>query len=382
MSASQDAYERRCEWGEHGVELLAPAADAIVIVDVLSFSSAVSVAIDRGGTAIPHRWKDASAAERARARGALLAGPRGSGFSLSPASMLELPEGASVVLPSPNGSTLSLATGSTPTYAGCLRNARAVARAASRHGRRVAVVPAGERWTDDCLRPSFEDLIGAGAILRWLPGAPSPDARAAMAAFESASDDLEAALRGCASGRELIGIGFEEDVVLAAQLEVSAHAPRLEGEAYVRETPDPEPTPPGLVVRAYHESDESEVAALWEDAFPGSPAHNAPGPAIARKLRVQRDLFLVGLEDGRVVATAMAGDDGHRGWLYFMATARGARGRGHARRLLAEVESLLRRRGCVKLNLQVRGGNEEVAGFYERQGFVREDRLSFGKLLR
>ncbi len=123
MTASQTAYQRRCEWGEHGVELLAPDVDAIVIVDVLSFSTAVSVAVDRGGAAIPHRWKDATAAERARAKGALLAGRRGSGLSLSPVSMLELPEGASVVLPSPNGSTLSLATGSTPTYAGCLRNA-------------------------------------------------------------------------------------------------------------------------------------------------------------------------------------------------------------------------------------------------------------------
>lgn len=241
MSASQDAYERRCEWGEHGVALLAAAADAIVIVDVLSFSTAVSVVIDRGGEAIPQRWKDASAAERAHARGALLAGPRGSGFSLSPASMLELPEGAAIVIPSPNGSTLSLATGSTPTYAGCLRNARAVARAAARHGRRVAVIPAGERWPDDRLRPSFEDLIGAGAILRALPGAPSPDAEAAMAAFEAVADDLEAALQGCASGRELIGIGFAEDVALAAQLDASPHAPRLEGDAYVRETPEVEP---------------------------------------------------------------------------------------------------------------------------------------------
>ncbi len=103
--------------------------------------------------------------------------------------------------------------------------------------------------------------------------------------------------------------------------------------------------------------------------------------AIRRKLRVQRDLFLVGVEAGRVVATAMAGFDGHRGWVYYMATARRARRRGFGSRLLAEVESRLRARGCTKLNLQVRGGNEEVAGFYERQGFAREDRLSFGKHL-
>jgi 2-phosphosulfolactate phosphatase len=77
------------------------------------------------------------------------------GYTLSPASLRSLPMGSSLVLPSPNGATLALATGSTPTFAGCLRNARAVAEAASRHGRRVAVVASGERWADGSLRPAF-----------------------------------------------------------------------------------------------------------------------------------------------------------------------------------------------------------------------------------
>jgi 2-phosphosulfolactate phosphatase len=381
MSTAQTGYDLRCEWGEHGVVALAPECDAIVIVDVLSFTTAVSVAIDRGALAIPHRWQDESAGERAQALGALLAGPRGSGFSLSPLSLLDLPEGSKIVLPSPNGSTLSLGTGATPTYAGCLRNARAVARAAARHGRRVAVVPAGERWPDESLRPSLEDLVGAGAVLRELGGTRSPEAETTVAAFEAAFGDLEAFLLASVEGRWLTARGYEQDVVAAADLDASAYAPRLLDGAYTRESPPPEDGESGLVVRAYREADETDVALLWSEAFPGSPSHNEPHTAIRRKLRVQRDLFLVGLEDGRVVATAMAGFDGHRGWVYYMATARRARGRGFASRLLAEAESRLRARGCTKLNLQVRGGNEEVAGFYERQGFTREDRLSFGKHL-
>jgi 2-phosphosulfolactate phosphatase len=381
MSTSQTAYDLRCEWGEQGVAALAPESDAIVIVDVLSFTTAVSVAIDRGAEVIPHRWRDDTAGERAQALGALLAGPRGSDFSLSPLSLLDLPKGSTIVLPSPNGSTLSLATGSTPTYAGCLRNARSVARAAAVHGRRVAVVPAGERWPDDSLRPSFEDLVGAGAVLRELGGSRSPEAEVAVVAFEAATDDLEGLLRASVSGRELIELGFGEDVVLTAGLDASARAPRLRSGVYTGEDPPVEDPDSGLIVRAYRETDEAEVTALWDEAFPESPSHNEPHTAIRRKLRVQRDLFLVGLEGGRVVATAMAGFDGHRGWVYYMATSRRARRRGFGSRLLAEAESRLRARGCTKLNLQVRGGNEEVAGFYERQGFAREDRLSFGKHL-
>jgi 2-phosphosulfolactate phosphatase len=381
MSTAQTAYDLRCEWGEHGVAALAPKSDAIVIVDVLSFTTAVSIAIDRGAEAIPHRWRDDTAGERAQALGALLAGPRGSGFSLSPVSLLDLPTGSKIVLPSPNGSTLSLSTGTTPTYAGCLRNAGAVARAAARHGPHIAVVPAGERWPDDSLRPSFEDLVGAGAVLRELGGTRSPETETTVAAFEAVSDDLEAFLLASAEGRWLIERGYQQDVIAAAELDASAYAPRLLEGAYTRESPPSEEDGSDLVVRAYREADEAEVALLWAEVFPGSPSHNDPQADIRRKLRVQRDLFLVGLEGGRVVATAMAGFDGHRGWAYYMATAGRARRRGFASRLLAEVESRLRARGCTKLNLQVRGGNEEVAGFYERQGFSREDRLSFGKRL-
>ena len=97
----------------------------------------------------------------------------GDTYSLSPAGLLEIPAGTRLVLPSPNGSTLSLATRGTPTLAGCLRNSRSVAAYAGRLGRRVAVIPCGERWPDGSLRPAVEDLVGAGTIISRLRGSKS-----------------------------------------------------------------------------------------------------------------------------------------------------------------------------------------------------------------
>ena len=143
---SQGEFEVRCEWGLHGVKSLAPISDVVVIVDVLSFTTCVDIATANGAVVFPYRFRDDSAGDYARARNALLAGPRGAAdgtYSLSPAGLLEVPAGVRLVLPSPNGSTLSLATGAAPTLAGCLRNSRAVAARAARIGRRVAVIPCG-----------------------------------------------------------------------------------------------------------------------------------------------------------------------------------------------------------------------------------------------
>ncbi len=218
----------RCEWGERGVAHLAPISDAIIIVDVMSFSSCVSIAVSRGAVIFPWRWKDESSYEFAKTIGAQVAGRRGqSTYSLSPRSLLEVPSGLRLVLPSPNGSTLTLSTAGTPTYAGCLRNARAVAAAAMTHGSRIAVIPAGERWKeDDSLRPAIEDLIGAGALIQHLKRNRSPEADCAVAAFESANRrGLGAILRECSSGKELIEMGFETDIDLIAQLDADSCAP-------------------------------------------------------------------------------------------------------------------------------------------------------------
>ena len=107
-------------------------------------------------------------------------------------------------------------------------------RAARQSGATFGVIPAGERWPDGTLRPAVEDWIGAGAVLAQLPGQPSPEAALAIAAFERAAGNSLEVLEQCSSGKELIGRGFSTDVALAAALDVSNTAPRLENGAFVR----------------------------------------------------------------------------------------------------------------------------------------------------
>ena len=235
---NQGEFDIRCEWGLHGVETLAPISDVVVIVDVLSFTTCVDIATANGAVVFPYRFKEESARDFARVRGALLAGPRASSnpFSLSPASLLAIPAGARLVLPSPNGSTLSLATGATPTLAGCLRNSRAVAAYASTVGAQVAVIPCGERWPDGSLRPAVEDLIGAGAIITRLAGSKSPEAQTAQAAFESSQPDLPRVVFACASGKQLALRGFQLDVGHACRLNCSDSVPLLRNAAYRDQT--------------------------------------------------------------------------------------------------------------------------------------------------
>lgn len=154
-------------------------------------------------------------------------------YSLSPQSLTRIPPGFRIVLPSPNGATL--AARPTPVLAGCLRNARAVAEAAQKFGPKIAVIPAGERWLDDhSLRPSFEDLVGAGAIISHLSGKLSPEATSAVSAFQNARKGLFEYLRQCSSGKELIELGFPEDINLASQLDASNSAPILIEGAFMR----------------------------------------------------------------------------------------------------------------------------------------------------
>ncbi len=240
MYFDQASFDSRCEWGAAGVDLLAPTSAAIIIVDIFSFTTAVDVAVARGARVYPFRWKDERAAGFARQKGALLADASRrdpSGFSLSPASLLRVKPGMEIVLPSPNGATLSLASGAVANFAGCLRNASAVAGAAfaaaqAAGSRRVSVIPAGERWPDGSLRPALEDLIGAGALLNALPGARSPEAEAAVAVFLSFRSRLFETLAACSSGKEAASRGSFRDVELAAELDVSQSAPRLIAEAY------------------------------------------------------------------------------------------------------------------------------------------------------
>ncbi len=218
----------QCAWGYMGLSAGLAQAAAVVIVDVLSFSTSVDIAVGRGARVYPFRGSPEEAAALAEARGAVLASrDRHRGFSLSPHSLLGLPPGASLILPSPNGGLLSASTGGVPTFCGCVRNATAVARAAASCGAPILVVAAGERWPDGSLRPGAEDWLGAGAIIHGLPGRRSPDAALAEAGFLAGRDDLLGLLQSCASGQELIERGCAPDVRLAAELDVSRIAPRL-----------------------------------------------------------------------------------------------------------------------------------------------------------
>ena len=239
MFYDQTSYAIRCEWGLRGLEALAPLSDVLIIVDVLSFSTCVDIATARGAVILPYPWRDASANAYAKAKNALLASrarrPADGEYALAPSSLLYIPPETRLVLPSPNGATLSRAAALyAATLTGCLRNAAAVARHAQTQGETIAVIACGERWGQGHeLRPALEDWLGAGAIISHLSGDKSPEARAATAAFYDARDDLAHVVKTCASGRELIERGFEADVDLAAQLNASSGVPRLVDDAYV-----------------------------------------------------------------------------------------------------------------------------------------------------
>lgn len=244
----QTGYQLRFGWGPNGLRRLAPVADVVVIIDVLSFSTSVDVALGRGAVVLPYRWHDGSEDAFAEENNAKVATKRAApgAWSLRPSSLVELPEGTRLVLPSPNGSALAFAArdaGAAAVMVGSLRNASAVAAAAAEH-ETISVIAAGERWKGSVgpLRPAIEDLFGAGAILDALlqtdrSGAASlngersvsPEARTAIAAFRDAKPELADRLRTCGSGRELIDKGFAADVELAADLNVSAIAPTLDG---------------------------------------------------------------------------------------------------------------------------------------------------------
>jgi ribosomal protein S18 acetylase RimI-like enzyme len=136
-----------------------------------------------------------------------------------------------------------------------------------------------------------------------------------------------------------------------------------------------------LEIRPYEDGDENGVVALWREVFPDAPPWNDPRGDIRRKLGVQRELFLVAVNEDGLVGTAMAGFDGHRGWVHLVAVSPRHRRRGIGAALMKRVERDIVRHGCGKLNLQVRETNRDVIEFYERLGYKIEDRVSMAKRL-
>ena len=134
------------------------------------------------------------------------------------------------------------------------------------------------------------------------------------------------------------------------------------------------------VLRPFRVEETDIVVALWERCGLTRP-WNDPRKDVERKLRMQPELFLVAETDGGVVGTAMAGYDGHRGWVYYLAVQPDLQGRGIGRLLMAEVERLLLGLGCPKVNLLVRSTNDRAVAFYERIGYRPDASLSLGKRL-
>ena len=133
------------------------------------------------------------------------------------------------------------------------------------------------------------------------------------------------------------------------------------------------------VVTTYTDDRFDGVRALWEEAFPNDPIWNRAAVAIPAKLSVQPELLLVAVQGDQVVGSAMAGYDGHRGWLYAVAVLSAFQRQGIGRLLVQEAESRLGALGCGKINLQVRTSNEAVIEFYRRLGYAVEERVSMGK---
>lgn len=230
MIYNQNEFDIRLEWGLRGIEELAPISDVIIIVDVLSFSTCVDIATKNGAIICPYRWKDESAIEYAKTLNAELADFKRKftdGFSLSPTSLMYIKPSTKLVLPSPNGSTLSLSTGSIPTLCGSLRNAKAVATYAKKYGNKISIIASGEQWKDKSLRVAFEDLVGAGAIISHLTGDLSPESKTGLTIFENTKATLLSDIKKCSSGKELLERGFEKDVLLACDLNSSDNVPVL-----------------------------------------------------------------------------------------------------------------------------------------------------------
>lgn len=141
-----------------------------------------------------------------------------------------------------------------------------------------------------------------------------------------------------------------------------------------------DPRSDSLIIRPFQPNDESALVALWQRCSL-TRAWNDPHKDIRRKLAVRPDWFLVGLLGDEVVGSVMAGYEGHRGWINYLAVAPELRRRGLGRALMAEAERLLMAAGCPKINLQVRSTNAEVIAFYQSLGYAIDDVVSLGKRL-
>jgi 2-phosphosulfolactate phosphatase len=228
----------RCDWAQPGLEAIGRDA-AVVIVDVFSFGTAVTLAVERGASVYPWPGDAAGADDFARRHNAILCTDRSrTTLSLSPESLLRIENGMRLVLPSLNGASLvAAATGiARAAIVASLRNASAVARWLAAWDGDVAVIAAGERWPDGTTRFAIEDWLGAGAVIASLGGTQSSEARPAAAAFEASRAQLALILSDSVSGRELVSRGFAADVALAVDYDSSSVVPVVDRDGWLAAT--------------------------------------------------------------------------------------------------------------------------------------------------
>jgi 2-phosphosulfolactate phosphatase len=264
----QRQFSVRMEWGIRGAAAVSHDAEYAVIVDVLRFTTTVSVALDQHIEVLPYPWREQSAGDFARRHDAVLAESRPETaslassnqrpISLSPASIRAAGAVDRLVLPSPNGSAIARAlrahgaatqAARPQILAACLRNRGAVANWLAHQPdppgsvKIVAIIAAGERWPDDSLRPAAEDLWGAGAVIAALAclgmSGLSPEAQSAAAAWQAIEQNLGPALASCGSGMELAAKGYTADVVIAGELDASRSVPLLSRGRFLDASQDP-----------------------------------------------------------------------------------------------------------------------------------------------
>jgi len=135
-----------------------------------------------------------------------------------------------------------------------------------------------------------------------------------------------------------------------------------------------------MIIRNYKPKDQTELITLWQVCFPNSAPHNEPEKVLQEKLKMD-DLIFIAEENNTIIGACMAGYDGHRGWLYAVAVLPECRRKGVGSKLAKYTMEELKKLGCIKVNLQVRSINKDVANFYRSLGFVIEDRISMGAFI-
>ena len=139
-------------------------------------------------------------------------------------------------------------------------------------------------------------------------------------------------------------------------------------------------SPSNFAIRQFVPNDTNRVIFIWEQCDLVRNWNN-PNFDIQRKLNFQKELFFVGLLNDEIIATAMFGYDGHRGWLNYFAVLPNFQKRGFGRQLMTYGEMALIERGCPKLNLQIRNDNTKAINFYQKVGYKEDAAVSFGKRL-